>query len=198
MFKIDDFNVDFIIMKVQKFFILVFLLLIICCDMSTPPMVKEEHTVTAGRNMEEVITDTEEFTLSLFLRTGESDQWKITEYGSGITLPDLFSPIRFTNSTVCLGESGVWDVPLFIQLFERLELYSTVSNTTAEYRCTVTLKSDNATSIHYSLNGSNYQKYSEPVETSTPVTVTVNAETENYTPVRYLSASVGYSVNVLN
>lgn len=163
--------------------------------MSMPP-VMEDHNASISRTVEEEITVTEEqsFRLSLFIQAENDGPWRKLKSGSGITLPYVFSPIRFTESIADLTGSGYWDVPSLICAFRLIEQNSTEVFINSESKCTVTVIADNATSMFYSFNGGSYQKYSEPVETSTPVTVTVRAESEYQTPVRYLSVGVSYSV----
>lgn len=157
----------------------------------------EDQNTSISRTVEEEITVTEEqsFRLSLFIQAENDGPWRILKSGSGITLPYVFSPIRFTESIADLTGSGYWDVPSLICDFRLIEQNSTAVSITSESKCTVTVIADNATAMFYSVNGGNYQKYSGPVETSTPVTVTVRTELEYHTPVRYLSAGVYYSVS---
>ena len=164
--------------------------------MSMPP-VMEDHNPSISRTVGEEITATEEqsFHLSLFTQAENDGPWRMLKSGSGITLPYVFSPIRFTESIADLTGSGYWDVPSLICDFSLIELNSAEVFINSESKCTVTVIADNVTSMFYSLNGGSYQKYSEPVETSTPVTVTIWAESEYQTPVRYLSAGVSYSVS---
>lgn len=164
--------------------------------MSMPPVMEDKNT-SISRTVEEEITVTEEqsFSLSLFIQAENDGPWRMLKTGSEITLPYVFSPIRFTESIADLTGSGYWDVPSQICKFYLIEQNSTEVFINSESKCTVTVIADNATSMFYSLNGGSYQKYSEPVKTSTPVTVTVRAESEYHTPVRYLSAGVSYSVS---
>lgn len=164
--------------------------------MSMPPVMEDKNT-SISRTVEEEITVTEEqsFRLSLFILAENDGPWRMLKSGSGITLPYVFSPIRFTESIADLTGSGYWDVPSLICDFHLIELNSASVFITSESKCTVTVFADNATAMFYSVNGGSYQKYSGPVETSTPVTVTVRTESEYHTPIRYLSAGVCYSVS---
>ena len=155
----------------------------------------EDHNPSISRDIEEEITVTEEqpFRLSLFIQAESDESWRMLKSGSGITLPYVFSPIRFTESIADLTGSGYWDVPSLICKFYLIEQNSTEVFINSESKCTITVIADNATAMFYSVNGGSYQKYSEPVETSTPVTV--RAESEYHTPVRYLSTGVCYSVS---
>ncbi len=164
--------------------------------MSMPPVMEDQNT-SISRTVEEEITVTEEqsFSLSLFIQAGNDEHGRMLKSGSGITLPYVFSPIRFTESIADLTGSGYWDVPSLICDFRLIELNSAAVFITSESKCTVTVFADNATAMFYSVNGGSYQKYSGPVETSTPVTVTVRTESEYHTPIRYLSAGVCYSVS---
>lgn len=194
LFRKSAFHVDCLTMRPCLVILLLFS--VICCDMSIPP-VMEDHRTSISRTVEEEITVTEEqsFRLSLFIHAESNGPWRMLKFGSEITLPYIFSPIRFTESIADLTGSGYWDVPSLISDFFLIEQNSAKLFITSESKCTVTVISDHYTSIQYSLNGSGYRKYSGSVETSIPVKVTVRAESEYQTPVRYLSAGVSYSVS---
>lgn len=157
----------------------------------------EDHNPSISRTVEEEITVTEEqsFRLSLFIQAGNGEHRRMLKSERGITLPYVFSPIRFTESIADLSGSGYWNVPSLICDFHLIELNSASVFITSESKCTVTVIADSHTSIQYSLNGSDYRKNEGSIETSIPVTVTVRTESEYHTPVRYLSAGVCYSVS---
>lgn len=111
-----------------------------------------------------------------------------------MSLPNLFLPIKFSNSEIHISEIKLWEIPSLIQDFYLIELFPKAKEekNLENKQCIVTINSDDRATIHYSINNEELREYSSPIEVNPPTTVKVNSALKNEACIIALSAGISF------